>query len=123
MPIQILQKNRHVNCGTLPCLNYKSETKGVFLATNAIFDMLRQKGKPSKRSKTGGAKGSVAILKESLQLGSVSQDSCPRKSILRGTGILGSKHAVKFSKGTWHQIKTSGKKGSIARDHPIVCAT
>ena len=32
-------------------------------------------------------------------MGCVSQDSCPRKSILREEGKLGSKRAVKFSKG------------------------
>ena len=50
--------------------------------------MLRQK-EPSKRSKKGGAKGSVAILEESIQLGCVSQDSFPRKFILRGTLKIG----------------------------------
>ena len=33
-------------------------------------------------------------------MGSVSQDSCPRKSILREPRKLGSKHAVRFSKCT-----------------------
>ena len=41
----------------------------------------------------------------------MSQDSYPRKSILREPGMLGSKHAVKFSKGTWHQIKIRARKG------------
>ena len=50
------------------CLNYKSETKVVYMATNAISDMLRQTGKPSKKSKKGGSKGSVAFLKESTHL-------------------------------------------------------
>ena len=76
------------------------------MATNVISDMLRQ-----KESKTNGAEGSVAMLKESFQLGCVSQDSYPRKSILRELGILGSKHAVKFSKGTWHQIEIWERKG------------
>ena len=67
--------------------------------------------KHSKKSKKGGAKGSVALLKESIQLGCVSQDSHPRKSILRKNGKLGSNHAVKFSKGTWHQIKIRERKG------------
>ena len=44
-------------------------------------------------------------------MGCVSQDSCPRKSIVREPGMLGSKHAVKFSKGTWHQIKIRERKG------------
>ena len=38
--------------------------------------------------------------------------------IPREQGKLGSKHTVKFSKGTWHQIKNSGKKRSIARNYP-----
>ena len=37
--------------------------------------------KPSKKSKKGGAKGSVASLEESMPLGGVSYDSYPRKSI------------------------------------------
>ena len=41
-------------------------------------------------------KGSVAILKESIQLGCVSQDAYPTKSNLREPGMLGSKHAVKI---------------------------
>ena len=44
-------------------------------------------------------------------MGCVSQDSYPRKSILRETGRLGTQHAVKFSKGTWHQIKFRESKG------------
>ena len=72
-------------------------------------------GKPSKKSKKGGAKGSVAILQESLQLSSVSQDSYPRKSLQREPENLGSKHAVKFSQGTWHQMKTRERKGASRR--------
>ena len=60
---------------------------------------------PGKKSKTSGVKGSVALSKESIRLGCVSQDCPPRKSILRETGKLGSNHTVKFSKGTWHHIK------------------
>ena len=37
--------------------------------------------KPSKRSKKGGVKGSVALLKESTPMGCASQDSYPRTSI------------------------------------------
>ena len=66
---------------------------------------------PNKKSKKSGAQGSVAILKESIQLSCVSQDSYPRKPILRVPGMFGSKHAVKFSKCTWHQIKIRERKG------------
>ena len=70
--------------------------------------------KPSKKSKKCGAKGSVAILKASIQLVCVSQDSYPRKYILRGSGKLGSKHTVKLSKGTWHK-KNRERKGPSRR--------
>ena len=46
-----------------------------------------------------------------MQLGCVSQDSYPRKIILRESGKLGWKHTVKFSRGTWHQIKIRERKG------------
>ena len=68
-------------------------------------------GKLSKRSTKDDAKGSVAISKESIQLGCLSQDSYPRKSVLRESGKLGSKHAVKFSQVTWHQKKIREGKG------------
>ena len=55
-------------------------------------------------------------MKESTQLSCVSPDSYSRKSSLREEGHLGSKHAVKFSEGTWHQ-KKSGKNGSMARNY------
>ena len=58
---------------------------------------------PGKKSKKSGGKGSVAFLKESRQLGCVSQDSYPRRSILREKGKLGSSHSVKFSMGTRHK--------------------
>ena len=44
-------------------------------------------------------------------MGCVSQYSYLRKSIPHEPGMLGSKHAVKFSKGTWHQIKIRERKG------------
>ena len=86
------------------CLNYKFE-KVVYMATNAISDMLRQK------SNKVGAKKSVAIVKEFKQLGFGSQDSYPRKSIPRQPGKLGTKRAIKFSRGTLHQIKIRERKG------------
>ena len=58
-------------------------------------------------------KGSVALLKDSVQLGCVSQDSHPRKSILRKRENLGSNHTAKFTKGTWHHMKIREIKGSL----------
>ena len=60
---------------------------------------------PNKKSKKSGVKGSVALSKESVQLGCVSHGSYPRRSILREEGNLGSNRAVNFSKETWHHIK------------------
>ena len=114
---------RRVSFGILPCVRTASLKKVVDMVTNAISDTVGQKRRPTKRSKKGAAKRSVAILKESIQLGCVSQDSYPRKSILRESGKLGSKHTVKFSKGTWHQIKYPGKGGSIAGSYPKVCTS
>ena len=79
------------------CQNYVSESG----CTNNDKCRLRHneaEDKPSKKSKKSGAKGSASSLKESIQLGCVSEDSYPRKSILREIGKLGSKHAVNFSK-------------------------
>ena len=77
------------------CENYKSE-KGCTFGDKCRFRQVEAEGKPSKRSKKGGAKGSGALLKESIQLGCASQDSYPRKSIVREPGKLESKHAVKI---------------------------
>ena len=92
------------------CLNYKYE-KGCVYGDKCRFRHVEAHVKPNKKSKKGGAKGSVAILKDSIQLGCVSQDSYPKKSFLREPGKLGTKHAVKFSQGTWHQIKIRERKG------------
>ena len=76
---------------------------------NVDSDPAEVDGKPSNKSKKSGVRGSVALLKESIQLGCVSQDYPPKKSILREVGKVGSNHAVTFSKGTWHHIKIRRK--------------
>ena len=53
----------------------------------------------------------MALLKEFIQQGCVSQESHPRISFLRKEGKLGSNHTVKFSKVTWHHIKIRERKG------------
>ena len=75
------------------CQNYKSE-KGCVYGNKCHFRNDEAEGKPNRRSKKGGAKGPVATLKESIQLGCVSQDSYPRNS-----------------KGTWHQVQIRETKG------------
>ena len=50
--------------------NYRSES-GCTCGDKCRFRHLEAEGKPSRKSKKGGAKGSVALLKESTQLGCV----------------------------------------------------
>ena len=73
-------------------------------------------------SEKGGASGSVALLKESIQMGCVSQDSFPRMSILKKEKI-GFKIRRHILQGHLAPSKKSGKKGSIARYYPKVCAS
>ena len=103
-------KTRYVIFGILPCVTTTSQKKGCTHGKKCFFRHFEAEEKPNKRSKKGGAKGKVSLLKESTQLGCTSQDSYPRQSILHEPENLGSKHAVKFSKGTWHQSKIRERK-------------
>ena len=60
------------------CLNYKSEKRCVH-GDKCHVRHVEAERKPSKKSRKSGAKGSFALLKESIQLGCVSQASYPRK--------------------------------------------
>ena len=98
-------KNPSCNCWHRPvCQNYKSETGCVF-GKRCYFRHVEAEENPNKESKNGGANGTVALFKESIQFGCVSQDPRQGKSILWEEGTLRSNHAVKLSKGTWHQRK------------------
>ena len=92
------------------CPNYKSKN-GCTFGNKCFFRHVEAEQKPSKESKKGGAKGSLASLKESTQLGCVSRDSYPRKFFQREKENLGSNHAVKISRSTWHQIQIRERKG------------
>ena len=102
------------------CQNYKSETGRVF-GNNCHFQHVEAEGKPNKRSKKGGARGSAAILKESIQIGCVSQDFYPRKFILREPGKLGTKHTtkLKFGKERVHREELSN---SVRLMSVVLCA-
>ena len=106
------------------CQYYQSETGRKF-GNKCFFRRVEADEKPSKKSKEGGAKGSVALLKGSIQLNCVSQDPHPRKSILRKEWKLGSNHTVKSPEalGTKFFGGKKGKKGSTARNFSIVCAS
>ena len=79
------------------CLIHKSES-GCKYGDKCKLLHIEAGGQPSKRPKKGGAKGSVALLKETCQLGCMSHDSPQRKSILRENGKLRSNHTLKLSK-------------------------
>ena len=79
--------------------------RGCTNGKSCYFPHVETEKNPNKTSTNGGAKGSVARLKETI---CVSRDPRPGKSILRKEGALRSNHAVKFSKGTWH--KNIGKE-------------
>ena len=91
------------------CQNYKSQS-GCTFGDKCLFRNLEVDRQPNSKSKKSGGKGSVALLKESIQLGCVSPDYSSKKSILRKLGNIGSSHTVNFSKGTWHHEKKGKEK-------------
>ena len=110
---------RHSSFGTLPCVFVTSLNQDAHMVINADFDTLRPDVQPSKKLKKSGVKGSVALFKNSIQFGCVSQEIYRREDILRKTGKLRSNCTVTFSKGTWHHIKIRERR-SIARRHSKV---
>ena len=64
------------------CLNCKSEQRCVH-GDKCHFRHVEAERKPNKRSNKGGPKGSVAMSKESGQLGCVSEDFFREKCVLR----------------------------------------
>ena len=102
---------RHVTCGTLPCVAITSLNPDARMVKNVNSEM-------QQKVEEIAGKGSVALLKESIQLGCVSHDSYLRKPILRKERKLGSNHTVKFSKVTWRHIQIREIKGIIQRCEP-----
>ena len=81
------------------------------MVTNVSFD-IEAGGQPVKSQRTVAQKDrSVALLKESIQLGCVSHDTPQRKSILGRNGKLGSNLTVKFSNTTIRRVKIRDKMG------------
>ena len=111
-------KSRQVKFGIRPCVKTTSLSPDVFMEENVSFRHVEAEERPSKKSKKSGAKGSVALLKESTQLGCVSQDSCPRKIFSTWKGEIGIKRRRQIFQGRLAPLKNSGKKGSIARNYP-----
>ena len=92
------------------CLNYQSESRCKY-GDKCRFRHTEVDGQPSGKVEEKWCQVSGASLKESLQLGCVSQDSNSRRCILRKGCNMGSNHTVKVSTGTWHHIKIRERKG------------
>ena len=115
--LSLRQDLREPGLANASCCPDKSET-GCKYGDKCRFRHVEADGQPSKKSKNSGVNGSVAF-KESIQLGCVSQDSYPRKSILRKRKC-GIKTRPQILQGHVAPNKISGKKGSIARRHSTV---
>ena len=119
MPMQVCKKPSCKFRHPPVCQNYKSE-KGCIHGQKCFFRHVEAEEKPNKRSKKGGAKGSVAILKECTQL-VVNLEILIRENLFYVKRECWDRH-------THRQIlqrhlapsSNSGKKGSIARYSPKV---
>ena len=93
-------------------LKYKSES-GCTYGEKCRFRHAEVDGHPNKKSKKSGGKGSVALLKESIQLGCVTR--FPSEQIYSTErGKIGIKSHRQILQGHVAPLQHSGKKGSIA---------
>ena len=94
-------ENRRVIIGILTCVVITSLETGASMAMVACIDMLMVRRNPAGGPRSESTQGAVTILKEKKIQGCVSQNSAPKKSILRKAGqtrLDGSAgHAIKFS--------------------------
>ena len=95
------------------CRNSKSGNRCIY-GNNCFYRHADGEEKPSKRSKSESTQGADAILKEKKVQGCVSQNSDPKKSLLRKTGQMrlnaSAGHATKFLGRTWYEIQIRKKK-------------
>ena len=96
------------------CRNHKSGNRCIH-GNNCMYRHADGEEKPSKRSKSESTQGAVAILTEKKVQGCVSQNSDPKKSILRKPGQTrlnaSAGHALKFSGRTWYEVQNRERKG------------
>ena len=79
------------------------------IGDKCLFRHTEADGLPNKKSENSGGKGSVALLKESMQL------EPPKKSILRKKREIGIESRRHILQGYGAPQKNLGEKGSIAR--------
>ena len=105
-------RTRHVIVGTLPCVSITSLNHDAHMAKKCRFRHVEADGQPSKESTQRCVKDQLPC--QGVHTIGLRVSRFSSKSILRTEGLLGSTHAVKLSKGTWHQKKI------IARNYPKV---
>ena len=101
---------RHVIVGSLPCVSITSLNQDANMAT--IVDSYTLRLMPSQaKSRKVVRKNQFLDCRRLYKLGCVSQNSYRKTSILREEGRLRSTHAVKLSRGTWHQMNIRETNG------------
>ena len=115
-------KDRHVIVRHPPvCRGYKSGNRCIYGRQLPMYRHADGAKRPSARSRKEGTQGAVAILKKKVQ-GCVSQNSEPKKCILRKAGQTrlnaSAGHAIKFSGRTWYETKIRERKRAIWRLYP-----
>ena len=85
------------------------------LGNSGLYRHADREEKPNKRSKSESSQGAIAIPKEKKVQGCVSQNSDPKKSVLRKAGQTrlnaSAGHAFKFSGRTRYEVQIRERKG------------
>ena len=96
------------------CHNDKSGNRCIY-GKHCLFRHADGEEKPSKRSRKERSQRAVAILRQKKVQVCVSQNSEPKKSILRKAGQVRlnapAGHTIKFSGRTWYEIRIRERKG------------
>ena len=103
------------------CREYKCGKRCIY-GKSCLYRHADGREKPSKKSKKESTQGAVAILKEKKVQGCASQNSDPKKSIMRKAGqkrlSASAGHTIKFSGRTWYQIQMRERKRTIPGRYP-----
>ena len=97
-------KNPSCKFCIFPCV-WTTSLKKVVYGDNAASDMLRNTSSPTRSQRKVVKKYQLQNWRSLHYFVVYPQDSYPKISVLGEPGMLGSRHAVKFSKSTWHRIK------------------
>ena len=117
---QIFPKEALCECWHPPVCENTKFVSGCKVGDQCLFRQTEADRQTSKKYKKSGGKGLVAVLKESVQLGCVSQDPYPTKSLVRKRGKTGIKSQRQILQGRVAPHNNSGKKGFFARSSSTV---